>query len=491
MNKITLFWVGIALSLIQFIMIRDFVAILGGEQLVILLVTSSFFAALSIGYFLNSILSLKTFQRLFTLSIFLHLSIPFSYRYLAAELSLIHADGYAFLAFLFFYALLFNANFAVFLPRLIQPAETPQTPAEQIKKLRIYYSIELLGFVAGFLLIGLSWNKPLIYLLALYWLILGLLLNAAIHRKALTASFAVTAAVALYCLPYTDIQSNAWLYQHKHGIKNPTMLYSINSAYTKVEVVQGKNQNRHLYLNGLENLNATDLETLNYYIAELPARLIKPAKALIVGNGTLSSVAKVYPFSGQVTSVELDEGVLQAGRQFFTPPDKLQGLANWRLFIDDGKHFLHESRELYDLIIMDVPSPLTLQVAFLHTVEFYRLASKHLGENGVIAVQLSGKLQRNNRSPARISAALAQVFPEVMVVYSRKGERGFAYASKHLPFNKKQLFAEAMTQEYALELIEPANLQPLISKATPLTLNGLDLVTQRSIERLTDRYFDD
>lgn len=490
-NTVVLFLIGIALSLIQFVMIRDFVAILGGEQLVIILVTTAFFAALSIGYFCSSRLSTKTFQSLFIITLFLQLSIPYSYRYLAAELSQVHANGYAYIALLFGYALIFSATFAVFLPRLIEAPHIDQTQADKVKNLRVYYSIELLGFIAGFVLIGLNWNKPLIYLLAIYWLVLTVLLNLAINRRILTIAYSCAVVIALYFLPVTDSGSNALLYEYKHGIKNPIILYSINTAYTKVEVVQGQNHNRHLYLNGLENLNATDLETLNYYIAELPARLIKPAKTLLVGNGTLSSVSKVYPYSGAVTSVELDSGVLQAGRAFFTPPENLQGLERWHLFIDDGKHFLAHSSDQYDLIIMDIPSPLTLQVAFLHTVEFYRLASDHLTENGVIAVQLSGKLQRNNRSPARITAALAQVFPEIMVVYSEKGSRGFAYASKHLPFDRHQLFTEAMTQEYALQLLEPKNIPAFLTHATALTINTLDLVTQRSFERLAERYFDD
>jgi predicted membrane-bound spermidine synthase len=47
---------------------------------------------------------------------------------------------------------------------------------------------------------------------------------------------------------------------------------------------------------------------------------------------------------------------------------------------------------MFDLIIMDIPSPLSIQEAILHTKEFYKLAKLRLTEKGVIAVKLSGPL---------------------------------------------------------------------------------------------------
>ncbi len=48
-----LFLVGVGLSIAQFIMIRDFVTVLYGEEVVIVLVTAAFLAGLSVGYLLS------------------------------------------------------------------------------------------------------------------------------------------------------------------------------------------------------------------------------------------------------------------------------------------------------------------------------------------------------------------------------------------------------------------------------------------------------
>jgi spermidine synthase len=487
-NHLTLFLVGAALSIAQFIMIRDFVSILYGEEVVIVLVTASFFLGLSAGYLLSLRLSRRMFEVLRALAIFLHLSFPFSYRYIAAWLSQVDASGYWFLVLLFFYALLFNTIFAVFLPRLITLEQ--DSGRSEGEKLRVYYALELAGFMSGFFVVIFSWVKPFAWLMVPYWVILGVVLHLVLRRAWLTGAYALVALPVILNLQQIDYGSTALLYRYKHHMPGAETLYSENSPYQKVEVLKDGGGGLHLYLDGLQNLNSTNLEGLNYIIARVPAALVRPRKALLIGNGTLSSVPKIYPFSGEVASVELDPGVLKAGRLFFTPPEKLKGLERWSLQVDDGKHFLRHTRERYDLIIVDVPSPLTIQEAYLHSMEFYALVNERLTDNGVLAVQLSGPLQRNDRTPARVTAALRQVFPEVMAIYSRRADRGFAYASRHLPFDGNQVRQVSRNYDRRLKVIAPTVVDRYLEKAVPMSVNHMDLVLRRGWERFVGRYFE-
>ena len=75
-----------------------------------------------------------------------------------------------------------------------------------------------------------------------------------------------------------DRETTALFYEYKHHFDEAETLLTINSAYQKVEVIKDKTYEFYLYLDGLLNLNACDLEDLNCYIAENPARLIKPEK---------------------------------------------------------------------------------------------------------------------------------------------------------------------------------------------------------------------
>ncbi len=486
-NGILIFLVGFCLSVTQFVMVRDFVTIIYGEEVAIILVTTAFFSGLSIGY-LFSLKFSQSFFKAFAIALgFLHLTFPFSYRYLAVWVDALgDRQGGVLLLLLFVYALIFSSLFAAFLPRLISH-DNEWSPELRLK---IFYTLELLGFCAGFVAVGWSMNKPVSAILFLYWFVLGIVLFLATEKRNWTVGYLVAALVVSFYLDDLDKASSAYLYEKKHGKHGARVLYSVNSPYQKVEVIEDYKSEKYLYLDGLLNLNESDLKYLNFYIAQVPAELIRPNNALIVGNGTLSSAPVVYPFSKRLTSVELDPGVLAAGKRFFTSQDKLTPLENWRLFEDDGKHFLWTQNESYDLIIMDIPSPLTIQEAVLHTKEFYSLARKRLTESGVLAVQLSGPLQKNNRTPARVTAALAEVFEEVIVIKSSKADRSFAYASQKLPFKKDDIRKLTRMFEPRLKVITSEKVRQYLKKAVPLSINELDLVLLRGWERFTDRYFD-
>jgi len=485
-----LFLVGACLSVAQFIMIRDFVAILYGEEVVIVLVTSAFFTGLSIGYLLSRRLSQSAFKFLFLASIFIHLTFPFSYRYFAVYISDNGDSGVAYMGLMFAYALLFSSMFACFLPQLVHGESDGATP---LQRLKIFYTAELSGFVMGFVLIGWSWNQDLGPLLMVYWFLLTIVLYLALEDKVFTAIFAVLAIWSSFQVDARDTRSSELLYEYKHGKDDIELLYSVNSPYQKVEVLKNSRDEKYLYLDGLQNLNSSDLEVLNHYIAKVPAKLTQPERALIIGNGTLSSVSKVYPYTKKLTSVELDPGVLKAGRKYFTPPEKLKGLDRWNLTIDDGKHFLKTSKEKFDLVIMDIPSPLTVQEAILHTAEFYRLVRSRMDEHGVIAVQLSGPLQHNNRTPARVTAALSMAFKQVMALDSEEGDRSFAYASDKLPFTIKDVrrVTDDFEDEDSLTIIPPDQVPGYLTKAQALQIDTLDLVLRRGWERFMDRYFEE
>tara|TARA_B100000809_G_scaffold12440_1_gene11472 strand:+ start:489 stop:1904 length:1416 start_codon:yes stop_codon:yes gene_type:complete len=470
-------------------MIRDFVTILYGEEVVIILVTAAFFLGLSIGYFLSLKFSEKFFETSFLTIAFLHLTFPFSYRMFAVGIAKFDLNGTWYVALMFIYALIFSSIFAVFLPRLIN--ERISNPDNAIQKMKVLYSMELAGFAVGFAIVSLSWNKGVEFIIPIYWVLLAIVIQLALQKKSWTVAFVLIAVIAGSSIKHIDLRTTALLYEYKHHLDEAETLFSINSAYQKVEVIKDKDGERYPYLDGLLNLNASDLEDLNYYIAEIPATLIKPEKTLIIGNGTLSSIPKVYPHSQFIQSVELDAGVLLAGQQFFTPIEELSGLDHWNLIVDDGKHFLKTTDEKFNLIIMDIPSPLTIQEAILHTKEFYQLAKSRLTAKGVITVQLSGPLQNNNRTPARVVAALSKAFKEVMVLDSDKADRSFAYASDHLPFNESDVEQATRDYEQDLTILSSFDIPFYLTEAVPLALDNLDLVLRRGWERFAGRYFDD
>ena len=180
-EPLLLFLVGACLSISQFVMIRDFVTILYGEEVVIILVTAAFFMGLSIGYFLSLKFSENFFHNSFLTIVFLHLTFPFSYRMLAAEIAQLNLHGYVYVVLMFVYALIFSSIFAVFLPRLVHEKSPDKESA--IQKMKVLYSMELIGFAVGFAIVGMSWNKGVDFILPVYWALLAVIIHLALQKK--------------------------------------------------------------------------------------------------------------------------------------------------------------------------------------------------------------------------------------------------------------------------------------------------------------------
>jgi len=484
---LTLFLVGAALVITQFAMLRDFVAILSGEEAVAILVTVAFAVGLSVGYALAGALSERAFRRLFAASAGVHLTFPFSLRYIAAWIGAWELGEVWSVGLLVAYALLSNAALAAFVPRAIDRHEDG---GGEVARLRLYYRVQIAGSMVGVVLVALSWNRPAAVLLVPYWVVIGSILFLTVQRRGWTLAYAAAALTAVLFMGELERHSNALLYARKHAIGSAAVLYSVNTAYQKVEVVEDGEGTRHLYLDGRQARRSTDLEVLDYFAAELPAALLRPRRVLLIGAGTLSCVPKVHPYAGQLTVLEPNDAVVEASRRFFTARERLRGLERWDLRVDDGRRFLRRTTDLYDLVVVDVPAPRTMWEATFHSVEFFRLVLSRLSPRGVVAVPLGERLRRSEGSAADIVAALAAVFEQVLVVNSVRADRGFAYASLHLRFGEAEIRREALEHDSHLEVISPPRLGTGVARAAPRPASVIDATVSRGVERFVAGYLD-
>lgn len=472
---------GAALATTQLLVVRELVSVLFGEEVVILLVNATLFGAVSIGYWLAPRLrSGRGGKAAFVLGCVAHLALPVLPRRAFAWLAAHRWNGAAPLAVAVVLAVVLLAPLSTLLPRAVASYRDPA------RGMRWSYSAEIVGFLIGLGLIQLCFGRPIEALVAMHWTLLALVVGLALGRRA----FLVLAVPAVALWPSVPARARAAsnaVYRHVHGKRSADVVFSVDSPYQRVEVVDDGPGRRSLYLDGLENLNATDLALLNEYLAIVPARLSHPRSTLVVGNGTLSLVAPLASLSSELLTVELDPVVVAAGRRFFSPEAERTNPA-WKLLERDGKSFLASTSRSFDLVIVDVPSPLSFQEAFLHTREFYALVRSRLAPRGVVSVQLSGhRLGGVDRSPSRIAAALCAEFAEVLVVESHVADRAFAYASAKLPFEAKDVRLMAPPSETRLVVLEPDAVRARVRDARPLDIDSLDLVLRRGLERLLDR----
>jgi len=169
------------------------------------------------------------------------------------------------------------------------------------------------------------------------------------------------------------------------------LIESRESLYNNIYVYREGNYlemtfgfNRRIYTESVYNtLDDRDLPVAyTRYMTETLAYAMNLHSILEIGFGggrTSWYLHRLLP-DVSVTSVELDPVVEELARKYFG----IKGEPNFHLVSRDGRLFLQESKEKYDVILIDAYRGPFVPFHLL-TKEFYTIVKDHLAEGGVVA----------------------------------------------------------------------------------------------------------
>jgi spermidine synthase len=130
-----------------------------------------------------------------------------------------------------------------------------------------------------------------------------------------------------------------------------------------------------------------------------------------LGAGSISTyLGRAMP-DVQIDVVELDPGVITAGRKYFG----LKETDKVRFIESDGRVYLNRSKERYDLIILDAFRELGIPFHLL-TREFYELIKQRLAPGGAVASNVAA----NTKLYVSSLLTLRAVFPTVDTYFDWK-----------------------------------------------------------------------
>ena len=518
-RRIILFLAGANLTLVQFLAMREFAALLGSNELVVLLVIAGYFLGLSAGYLVSRHLSRPVLLMLGIGTLGLHASLPFSARWFSGLMASLDLAGNTppFLFCLTLFGL--TPFYAVFLPRLIGETgaageRIAESPHERLVRC---YAAELAGGLAG---------------LAVLFVISPARMNwiAAVHLASLVFLLFLTVPLprpwrwSLPCLPILYLAAYPSLHQtslefhlrETHRYRSVRLLASEFSPYQRVDFVEvrGRKSERattNLYLNGNLLYGSRSLHEHNLMVSVLPNLLATPegqGNALVIAGGSLDNARYLAPRVRRLHVVEIDETVVRLARRHLQEP-RGDFPSGWNLVIDDGKHFLGNWQgEAFDTICVDVPVPTHLQTAMLHSERFFALARGRLKPGGIFSISLSGQLdpRRPNEPPsdrlsARIIAGLLATFPYVRV--ARLGDHDFAWASGE-PFRENlaglqrriDRFRESQPGDSQIfgdpriTLIHEKEIESRARGSLPIGEADMQIVLRLSLAKLRTRFYD-
>jgi len=122
------------------------------------------------------------------------------------------------------------------------------------------------------------------------------------------------------------------------------------------------------------------------------------------GGGRTSWYLHRFLPNVSVTSVELDPAVLELAKKYFGIRDE----PNFQVVNRDGRLFLSESRDKYDIILIDAYRGPFVPFHLL-TKEFYQIVKDHLADGGVVAQNVEPSTMLFDSAVKTINA----VFPQL------------------------------------------------------------------------------
>lgn len=233
------------------------------------------------------------------------------------------------------------------------------------------------------------------------------------------------------------------------------IIYSGNSAYQKIEIINTGNLGKCLLLDG--KMQSAEVDEFIYHEALVhPVMLISksPKKVLVAGGGEGATIREVlkYPVE-EVVMVDLDEEIIRICMQYL--PEWNNGAFNdprVKLVIDDARAYITKIKNYFDVIIIDLPEPTEGGPALLlYTKEFYEIVKTALTDKGVMVTQAASVSTNNLKFFVSVVKTLEKVFPYVKpyttYIPSFFAPWGFVLASKTIAPDIAQNNIKEMPEE--------------------------------------------
>jgi spermidine synthase len=226
--------------------------------------------------------------------------------------------------------------------------------------------------------------------------------------------------------------------------------------HTATVIATGEGMDKRMVINGF---GMTSLTPITKYMAHLPLAFMdrQPQNGLVICFGMGTSFRSMLSWGIDTTVVELIPSVPKLFGYYHADALELTRNPLGHIIIDDGRRFLEHSTDLYDVITLDPPPPITTPTtSLLYSKEFYGLVKRRLRSDGIfhawLAVKDSGW---DPQLQASFSKALADSFPYVRA-FPSLGGTGFHFlaSNRPLPTTTAAGLASRMPPNAAADFLE-------------------------------------
>jgi len=242
-------------------------------------------------------------------------------------------------------------------------------------------------------------------------------------------------------------------------------VYSGRSRFARIDIMDTAEYGRMLFLDGIAQSAEQDEFIYHEGLVHPPLLLHpKPRSVCVIGGAegaTIREVAK-YPKVERIVMVDIDEELVSICRRHLSSwSDGAYEDPRLELIIGDGRKFLEQTEETFDVAIVDLNDPTEESPAiYLLTREFYQLAHRCLNRDGVACFQGADlqpdRLALHARMFNTISSQFKWVAAYPYMMPSFHEMHSFILASKELEVQSVDLGAQLQKQDFELQYLSPA-----------------------------------
>lgn len=209
------------------------------------------------------------------------------------------------------------------------------------------------------------------------------------------------------------------------------MVSSLDSIYQNI-VVAKKEDQYSLFSNGQYMLSFPDPYDSAVFAHFTLSLHPYPRKVLLVGGGLAGIIKDMlkHPVT-MLYYVELDPRLIEASLPFLPKEDR-DALKDKRVevFSTDGRYYIKNAQETYDMIILNIPDPSTAMLNRFYTLEFFEEVKEILLNGGIVTIGITSSVNYMGEEVGIYTSSLyhtlKKVFPYIVVV---PGSKNYFFAT--------------------------------------------------------------
>ena len=208
------------------------------------------------------------------------------------------------------------------------------------------------------------------------------------YKRSLTVTFW---SITSFFLIFVFMVKPIILFSEQKKYKDK-IVFEEQTSYQKIVITKWKDD-FWLFINGKEQFSTFDEDKYHEPLVHIPLALSKQMKnILLLGGGDGLAVREILKYDKvqNVTVVDLDPAMTEIAKHnpIITKINK-NSMVDIRVEVinQDGFIFLENCNKFYDLIIVDLPDPSSINLARLYSNEFYTMCKHRLRKYGILVTQ--------------------------------------------------------------------------------------------------------